>query len=367
MLIKHLHILGLTGGASLNGLKAEIVSTDGMDVFASSCFRFIPYPEPLRDLLHRISGKKTDNPEYKGLIQSAEDLFSDFLYPIVKEYMTQAESPLDAVALEGPTVCHDPAQHYTYQLGKGRLLAERTGCKVISHFHNADLLNGGLGAPITATYYAALAQKLNKPVVFINLGGITTLTFIGTLGELIAFDSGAGTALIDDWMIKHGGAAMDYNGKCAALGKADEKIVATLMKHRYLAAYPPKCLKRDAFNDKIEHLEGLTLEDGAATATAFVAESVAYSIGFYLPEIPVTAVLCGGGTQNATLVRAVRQDLKQMHIETCTAKELNLNVNEAQAFAFLAARRLYALPITFPTTTGVPVPMTGGEIYEKES
>ena len=35
---------------------------------------------------------------------------------------------------------------------------------------------------------------------------------------------------------------------------------------------------------------------------------------------------------------------------------------EAQAFGFLAARGLKGLPLSYPATTGVPIPMTGGVI-----
>ena len=35
---------------------------------------------------------------------------------------------------------------------------------------------------------------------------------------------------------------------------------------------------------------------------------------------------------------------------------------EAQAFAYLAARAAKGLPISFPGTTGVAAPMTGGRI-----
>jgi len=36
---------------------------------------------------------------------------------------------------------------------------------------------------------------------------------------------------------------------------------------------------------------------------------------------------------------------------------------EAQAFAFLAVRSLKGLPLSFPGTTGVPRPMTGGVLH----
>ena len=118
------------------------------------------------------------------------------------------------------------------------------------------------------------------------------------------------------------------------------------------------------FADKAEHLEGLSLEDGAATATAFVAEAICYSICLYLPEIPKKVVICGKGAANPTLVRFIRQRLPEIEVTLSKEDGIPQETLNAEVCAFLCARTIYALPITFPTTTGVPVPMSGGEIYE---
>ena len=366
MMIKPLNILGLMGGTSLDGIKAALVSTDGVDIYEVKSARKFLYPEPLAQKVRSVLGMHYDNPEERALIETTETEVTDFINEIVEEINRESDEPMDVIGLEGTTICHEPQNGYTYQLGKGRILAEKTGIKVVTHFRNADILNGGQGSPITATYYSALAQTLNKPNVFINIGGITNLIWTGTLGEIVAFDCGPGNALIDDWIFKHGGMQMDFNGKLAATGIVHEKIINQMMKHDFFGKYPPKSLDRNSFNDKTEHLEGLSLEDGAATATAFVSEAIAYSLALYLPEVPVCAVICGGGAQNPTLVRFIRQHLKEMKIETAQEDVFDFKIGDAPAIAFLAARRIYGLPITFPTTTGVPQPMTGGEIYEKE-
>lgn len=366
MMIKPLNVLGLMGGTSLDGIKAALVSTDGVDIYEVKISRKFIYPEALIQKIRAVLGLHYAIAEEREKIEAAETDVTNFLTEIVKEIKNEIPDTIDVIGLEGPTICHEPENGYTYQLGKGRLLAENTGIKVVTHFRNADILNGGQGSPITATYYSALAQNLEKPNVFINIGGITNLTWTGHLGEITAFDCGPGNALIDDWVFKHGGMQMDFNGKLAATGTVHEKIVNQMMKHDFFAKYPPKSLDRNSFNDKTEHLEGLSLEDGAATATAFISEAIAYSLALYLPEVPVCAVICGGGAQNPTLVRFIRQHLKEMKIETATEDVFNFKIGDAPAIAFLAARRFYSLPITFPTTTGIAQPMTGGEIYEKE-
>ena len=367
MMIKPLNILGLMGGTALDGIKIALINTDGIDVYNVEFARKILYPDSLRQKIRAVIGKKITSPEDAELIEQTDAEFTDFLYETITETLNECETRPDYIGLEGPTICHDAQNCYTYQLGKGKILAEKTGIKVVTHFHNADILNGGQGSPVMATYYSSLAQTLEKPAAFINIGGITSLIWTGHLGEITAFDCGPGNALIDDWVFKHANMMMDYNGKLAATGTVHEKIVAQMMKQDFFAKYPPKSADRNSFNDKIEHLEGLSLEDGAATATAFICEAVAYSLALYLPEVPKRAVICGGGAQNPTLVRFMRNKLKEMNIETALADIFEHKIGDAQAAAFLAARRVYSLPITFPTTTGVAAPMTGGVIYEKEN
>ena len=366
MIIKPLNILGLMSGTSLDGIKVSLISTDGIDIYETKISRYFNFDENLRKKIRLCLGKKTCVPEDKIFIDEAEQQITDFLCSVIDEIKADTDVEIDAIGLEGPTICNEPENHYTYQLGKGKIIANKTGIDVITHFHNADILNGGLGFPITPTYYNFLAQNLGKPIAFINIGGTTSICWIGHFGEIISFDCGPGNALIDDWMSKHAGVLMDHNGKCAAMGKVNEKIVANMLKHDFFAKYPPKTLDRNEFSNKVEHLEGLSLHDGAATVTDFIAEAIAYSLAFYLPEVPAQAVICGGGAKNPTLLRFLRNRLKNMNIATLPENELDVEINDAYAIAFLAARRIYSLPITFPTTTGIASAMTGGEIYKKD-
>ena len=366
MIIKPLNILGLMSGTSLDGIKVSLVSTDGIDVYQTYLSRRYGFDEVLRSKIRSVLGKKITNDEEKKQIDDVEENITEFLTNIVKEICFETDVQIDAIGLEGPTICNEPQNHYTYQLGKGKILAKNIGIDVVTHFHNADILNGGLGSPISATYYNALAQNLGKPIAFINIGGTTNITWIGPFGEIISFDCGPGNALIDDWVAKHGGVLMDYNGKFAATGNINQKIVSVLLKHDFFAKYPPKTLDRNEFNNKIEHLEGLSLEDGAATVTEFIAQAIAYSLAFYLPEVPAQAVICGGGAKNPTLLRFLRNSLKSMNISTLPENELDVKIDDAASIAFLTARRIYNLPITFPSTTGIPIAITGGEIYKKE-
>lgn len=364
MIMKPLNVLALISGTSFESIKYAFILTDGVDIYQTYLSGAIPISEFLRTKIRLILDKDIHYADDKVLIDAVENDVTVSMIDILREIIGRVAQKVDLIGIEGPTIAHNVQKKYTYQLGKGRRIFEEFQIPVISHFHNADISNGGQGAPINASYYHALANSIEKPALFINIGNNTSLTYIGNLGEMISFDCGPGNAMLNDFMKKHAHLAMDYNGKCAALGVADEKIVAGLMRHEFFKKTPPKALDRNAFAEKIEHFEGLNLENGAATITAFIAESIAQSVVSLLPEKPQTTVICGGGASNPTFVRLLKQKLKLQNIANF---DIDIRPDDAACIAFLAARRFYGLPITFPTTTGVSAPLTGGKIYDKES
>ena len=364
MMIKPLNVLSLMCGTSFESLKNAFVKTDGVDIYETFGESEMPLPAFLRVKIDLTQDKNPLVPDDKLLIDTVENDMTDLMIRRIDDLIQNTEQKIDLIAIEGPTITHCPEKKYTYQLGKGQQIFEAFGIPTVSHFHNADILNGGEGNPISATYFNALAVKAQKPILFINIGGVTSLIYIGNFGEMISFDCTAGNAMLNDFVKKHGSIAMDYNGKCAALGKPNLRIVETLLRHRFFEKMPPKSLPRNLFNDKTEHFEGLSLEDGAATITEFIAESIVRSVLHMLPSKPNQVIICGGGAKNPTLTRLIRQKLKKNDINA--EDHDDITPNDAAAIAFLGARCYYHLPITFPQTTGVSASMTGGKIYQKE-
>lgn len=360
--IKKIRALGLMSGTSLDGVDAAVITTDGIDVYDFGPSLTIPYEDSLREKIRNLLGRRPDCPENIELIQAVEQELTEFHAQVVNDFAADYSEHIDLIGFHGHTIHHDPKNHYTHQIGDGKLLAKLTGIKVINRFRNADVLAGGQGAPLVSVFHNALSSKHEKPSAFLNIGGVANITWLGRNGEMLAFDTGPGNAPVNDWVLKHAGQQMDYNGKLAISGHIDGRVLAALMRHKYFALYPPKSIDRNVFKDKLEHLEGLSLEDGAATATAFAAESIAYSCALYIPEMPKTIIVCGGGAHNPTMLRFLRQRLPMVEIKTANEVGLDSDALEAQAFAFLAARRLYNLPNSFPSTTGVPEPIIGGEI-----
>ena len=267
------------------------------------------------------------------------------------------------LGFHGHTLLHRPHERRTWQTGDGALLSKLTGISTVSDFRSQDVAMGGQGAPLVPLYHLALARyaQLGAPLLVLNLGGVGNVTYIGSESEhdLIAFDTGPGNALIDDWMLRHANAAHDESGKTAAAGAANADRLARLLDHPYFNARPPKSLDRNDFSAAA--VEGLSVEDGAATLARFTAECVARAKRHFAAS-PARWVACGGGRRNDYLLQTLRNVLGE---RVDRAEELGWDGDamEAQAFAYLAVRHLAGLPLSFPSTTGVPRPMPGGVLF----
>jgi anhydro-N-acetylmuramic acid kinase len=241
-------------------------------------------------------------------------------------------------------------------------LARAVGIDVVYDLRAADVTAGGQGAPLAPVYHRALAARLpERPVAVVNIGGVGNITWIGRDGTLIAFDTGPGNALLDDWMLTRTGRAVDADGATAARGRIDEDALTALLTHPYFGEQPPKSLDRNAFS--IDPVRSLSLEDGAATLAAFTAASLARARE-HMPEPPMLWVVSGGGRRNRTLMAMIAERVDGA-VAPAEAVGFDGDAVEAEAWAYMAVRSLKGLPITFPGTTGVREPLTGGALARK--
>ncbi len=264
---------------------------------------------------------------------------------------------IDVIGFHGHTLVHRPERHFTRQLGDGDRLAHALGVDTVYDFRSNDVAAGGEGAPFAPVYHRALARGTAQPAVFVNIGGVSNVTYVDG-DEMLAFDTGPGNALVDDWVHAYTGARYDANGALAARGHVHEAVLQQLLDNPYFARKPPKSLDRLDFS--AAPVEGLSLEDGAATLTAFTAHAIARGAGHF-PRPPAQWLVTGGGRHNRTLMQMLA-DCLAAPVQPVEAIGADGDGLEAQAFAFMAVRTLLGLPISFPETTGVPAPMVGGRL-----
>ncbi len=354
---KPLTALGLMSGTSLDGVDAALIDTDGERVLSFGPARAVPYPDDFRARLGAVLGRES-GADVDDVGRRLTLFHARAVADLLEENGLEA-SAVDIVGFSGHTVLHRPGAGKTVQIGDGALLASRLGISVVADFRIRDVAEGGQGAPLAPLFHAALAGDLEKPLAVLNVGGVANVTWIGEGGALLAFDTGPGNALIDDWMVKTTGRPFDENGSLAGSGEADRGLVAALLDHDYFRRPPPKSLDRNDFC--ADRLLEMPAEDGAATLTAFTAGAVAQARAFF-PEEPRRWLVCGGGRLNRALMAALAGAVEGP-VEAVESVGWDGDALEAQAFAFLAVRSLKGMPLSLPETTGVARPTTGGVLY----
>lgn len=350
--------IGLMSGTSMDGVDAALVETDGADVFALGAFRSITYSHEFRGRLAPLLGHPPDG-SAGDVIRDLTLYHAEAVHRLLSDAGLSADE-IDVLGFHGQTVFHDPANGITCQVGDARLLAAETGVDVISDFRSADVAAGGEGAPFAPVFHVAMAQRLERPVAVLNMGGVANVTWISPDGGAVAFDTGPANALIDDWVRGHTELPFDEGGNLARRGRVHDGVLAGLMAHPYFDRPAPKSLDRDAFS--LNPVRELSAEDGAATLVAFTAAGIERA-GALLPAPPLRWLATGGGRRNPAIMGALRQRLG-VPVEPVEAVGWNGDAVEAQAFAYLAVRSLCGLPLSYPQTTGVRRPVTGGVLTE---
>lgn len=348
------YVIGLMSGTSADGVDAALLFTDGQTVVQAGAGLFVPYDDGLRaDILALMRGVGDE----ADIARRLTDVHS----VAVRQLIEKTKITPALIGFHGQTIRHAPAEGITVQIGDAARMAAELSIPVVADFRSNDVKHGGQGAPLVPLYHAALAHQLSKPLMVVNIGGVSNVTWIGEQGDIIAFDSGPGNALMDDWIFKHTGKRYDANGEMASRGVIDTTVVSAFLRDPFFLADAPKSLDRNQFDGVSEQLAHLSLEDGLATLASMTACAIGLSLGA-VPEAPTKLLVCGGGRHNAHLMGLLDACVNAavMPVETVG---WDGDMLEAQAFAYLAARSVLGLPLSLPTTTGVCQPVTGGVFY----
>lgn len=371
--------LGLMSGTSLDGIDAALIRTDGERIEAFGPWATQSYDDEMRTRLReamtlaaKLGAAARQAPQIVALSQDLTALHRQIVLALLSEAEIEPEE-VAVIGFHGQTLLHRPEKRLTLQIGDGGRLARSLDIDVVYDFRSADVAEGGQGAPLVPLYHQGLARDLDfdetgrgGPLAVLNIGGIANVSWLDLsldpLGSgIVAFDTGPGNGLIDDWCARKTGIPMDRDGLLGGRGMVNAPALAALMASPQIQAPPPKSLDRLAFD--LSHVAELSAEDGAATLAAFTAASVAASVR-HLPAPPVRWIVCGGGRHNRTLMEMLRRELG---VPVHAAEEAGWRGDalEAEAFAYLAVRHLRGLPISLPSTTGAPRPLPGGVLARR--
>jgi anhydro-N-acetylmuramic acid kinase len=353
--------IGAISGTSMDGIDVALIESDGEAQLKTGPSATFAYPPSVAERLRAVVA---DLSEAQAPQLELERLVTDAHVVAVGAFLDRFSIGREGVALvglHGQTILHRPRAGLTRQLCDGARAAAALKIDVVSDFRSADVAAGGEGAPLAPIYHAAMAATLERPLMILNWGGVGNVTYLGLKGEIIAFDTGPANALLDDFITARRGFAYDNNGALGGSGRVDTAALMTLMSDPYFDREAPKSLDRNHFSARAACVKSLSDADGAATLSAFTVESTAAALK-HVPQAPARWLVGGGGRRNPNLMRRLAERL-QARVDPVEAIGFDGDCIEAQCFAYLALRSRRELPISLPTTTGVPKPMTGGVFW----
>jgi anhydro-N-acetylmuramic acid kinase len=284
-----------------------------------------------------------------------------------------ALADVDLIGSHGQTAVHHPRSSgrvgATLQIGEAAVIAERTGCPVVSDFRVRDVAAGGEGAPLVPLADYLLFRAPGRRRAMQNIGGIANVTLVGDqLATLVAFDNAPGNMPLDTVAraASDGVEAFDRDGIRAARGKIDAPLLAELHRHPFLAQPPPKSTGREDFGREFVYplltRFGDRKDDLLATLTRFSAEAIARSYREALPALPDEVYISGGGALNPTLMRHLVELLAPIPVQSLAALGVDPEAKEAIAFAVLANQTLFGAAGNVPAVTGAAGPRVLGKL-----
>ncbi len=359
----------------MDGIDIALLETDGQSEVRRGPSSFVPYDTAFRRKietgLEDAKSIKT-RAERPGALAAIEKELTKRHAEVVLKFLSEHKidkEDTDIIGFHGQTVLHRPFEGLTVQLGDGKALAGMTGIPVVYDMRTNDMVHGGQGAPLVPAYHQALAAHIpaelsdGKPIVFVNIGGISNVTIVSGKGDPIAFDTGPGNTLIDQWVSDKAGIAYDAGGSIASEGQVVASVVGRYLANPFFDLNPPKSLDRADFT--LEELGDPELADGARTLARVTAEAI-LKASVHAPAKPSLWIICGGGRKNATIMNDLKDGAASSGAKVVVAEDLGYNGNsmEAEAWAYLAVRALLGLPLTWPTTTGCDAPVSGGVLVK---
>jgi anhydro-N-acetylmuramic acid kinase len=381
-------VIGLISGTSVDGIDAALVNISGRDwdikveLVAGATY---PYPPELRKRILDVCG---------GAAISMEEL-AELDDAIALSFATAAQNlqighpQASLIGSHGQTVYHRPPEKtswdnpqrqigYSFQLGRGVVIANITHVTTVSNFRVADIAIGGQGAPLVSRVDAALLSHSQEIRCIQNIGGIGNLTYMPPriddwLEKIRGWDTGPGNSLLDlaVQQLTAGSKTYDEDGNWAASGRICHPLVEQWLSQDYFHLPPPKSTGRELFGAsylyqcmKDAEVYQLSPADFLATLTELTAASIVHSYRSFLPQMPHRVLLCGGGSRNLYLKERLQSLLVSVPVETTDEVGLSADFKEAIAFAVLAYWRQLGIPGNLPAVTGASGEVLLGEVHE---
>lgn len=363
-------------GTSLDGIDIAFCKFDtsnsklNIDLVA---YETVDYPTGFSDYMKEL----LQNPTWRDISfinYAIPQIYAKAIKQVAENAQVSVEM-IKLIGIHGQTMWHEPipldrfglSVPSTLQIANPVVLAKTLNIPVISDFRSADMVFGGQGAPLVPRFDFDFFRSESENIVCLNIGGMANITYIpknAKIGDIIAFDTGAGNVLIDIMMKEYYNADYDKNGEVAASGKPLENILNSLMQDEYVIATPPKSTGREYFDrEYIRRYFNDTHKgkDVICTLTHFTAKSIAHNIEKFCRKCD-KLIIGGGGAKNAYMLACLDEYLPNTKIVNSAEYGVPSDAKEAIAFAYFAYRTAKGLPSNVPAVTGATQEVVLGSI-----
>lgn len=349
--------IGLMSGTSLDGIDVADVAIEDKPGDRKTAIRLlnfatVPFGSTLRAaIVDALPPNLGTCPGVCELNYAVGEAFADALLRSARNWGIDL-SDVDVIGSHGHTLFHAPQAGATLQVGESAVIAARTGVTCVADFRAGDIAAGGLGAPLVPFVDRLLFGSDSEFRVALNIGGIANVTLLprgGAAEDVRAFDTGPGNMVVDECVrfATQGARAFDDDGRMAARGAADERLLNELLSHPFFAEPPPKTTGRESFGlDYARQVwesglaRGLDPDDIIATVTALTARTIAAAV----PDGCELLIASGGGAHNGAMIGMLRAELarsgKATQLARSDAHGIPIDAKEAIAFAMLACEAI---------------------------
>ena len=364
-------VAGIMSGTSADGINVALARFFGRGLTTRmqlAGHSEIAYPRAVRQaVLAAMNAKQASVADLARLNVVLAELYAE----AVLKAQHEAGEKCSLIGCHGQTLYHqgEPSAYLgrkiacTWQTGEASVLAARVGVPVVSDFRPADMAAGGKGAPLVPYLDFLLYRHRRRGRIVQNIGGIANLTAIPAAAspeDVIAFDSGPGSMVIDAVAAELFRKTMDRDGAFAARGNVIEAVANEALAAPYFQRRAPKTAGREEFGREfvrwlLQRCAKAPRQDVIATATALTARSIGSAVaGLAASGNYHDFIVSGGGTRNRTLMWMISEQMKSLSLTIRTTDEHGLpgEAKEAAAFALLAYQTWHRQPSNVPSATG---------------
>lgn len=363
--------------ALMSGTSCDSIDAGLCEVYPDMTVKLIQginykYPEHIRAKIFQLFRGEASVKDICQMNFAIGKCFAESSKVLISEF-----GKPDFISSHGQTIYHYPFDKKidginlksTLQIGESSVIAQETNCLTISNFREADMAQGGQGAPLVCFADEKWFKNKGKNFAIQNIGGISNVTVVSKDFDTFGFDTGLGNIMIDYCMNKYFSLPYDKDGEIAKEGTISDSWLACLLQDEYYFMDPPKSTGREYFSPKyIENTLKFAPQnpkDIIATVTALTAKTIADSYErFIYPNVGIhEAVICGGGAYNKTLMKYLRTYLPSyIDLKTCEDYGISNNFKEVMAFALLGYCTYYGIPNNLPCCTGAKKRVVMGKL-----